>query len=346
MKKTLLTILQYVIFFGLGGLLIWWQYGKLQPQDKEQIFQTFSQVRERLWLLIPVLVIGFFSHFFRALRWKLLLQPLKLKPTTANITFAVLIGYLVNLLVPRMGEVARCTVLAKYEHEPVDKIVGTIVSERAFDIVCLAVVTILTFVLQLNSAGDYLRDQLGSLAIKGSTIFIIVASIIIVVASLRVFFKHHKKSKIGQFISGIWFGILSIKFMHKKGLFLLYTVLIWACYLGAVMIGFKAIPATEHLGWLPALSVLVFGSLAMIVTPGGIGAYPPAVQIVLVKLYLINKNSALAFGWVSWMAQTAIVLVLGLLALLLLPLYNVKPHGQTAMDHKQDLHKGHIGKQD
>src|ERR1044072_8464008 len=108
MKKVLLTILQYVIFFGLGGLLIWWQFKQLTPTDKAQMAVAFEQVKERIWLIIPVLIVGFLSHFFRALRWKLLLEPLKLQPTNANITFAVLIGCLVNLLVPRMGEVARC----------------------------------------------------------------------------------------------------------------------------------------------------------------------------------------------------------------------------------------------
>jgi len=336
MKKIVLTILQYVIFFGLGALLIWWQYGKLSPDDKTEIFASFSQVEGRLWLLIPVLVVGFLSHLFRALRWKLLLEPLKLTPTTTNITFAVLIGYLVNLLVPRMGEVARCTVLAKYENEPVDKIVGTIVAERSFDIVCLILVTILAFVLQLDAATAYASEQMVHFSITGTSIAIGLGGLALVIALLIFIYKKNRHSKIGQFISGIGYGIMSIKFMHKKGQFLLYTALIWFCYLSLIYIGFQAIDATAHLGWLPALSVLVFGSLGMIVTPGGIGAYPPAVQLVLVKLYAIKGSYALAFGWVSWMAQTAIVLVLGLLSLLLLPLYNAKPHGKTKVDHQQD----------
>ncbi|MBS1590370.1 MAG: flippase-like domain-containing protein, partial [Bacteroidetes bacterium] len=160
-KKTVLTLFQYIIFFGLGAILIWWQYTKLSPLDKNEIFASFHAVKGKIWLLAPVLIIGFLSHLFRALRWKLLLAPLKLKPSTPNITFAVLIGYLVNLLVPRMGEVARCSVLAKYEQEPVDKIVGTMVAERSFDFICLVFVTLLTFVLQIDVANDYVQQQLG-----------------------------------------------------------------------------------------------------------------------------------------------------------------------------------------
>lgn len=336
MKKILLTILQYIIFFGLGGVLIWWQYGKLSENDKTEIFASFEQIKDRLWLLFPVLIVGFLSHLFRALRWKLLLEPLKLKPTTTNITFAVLIGYLVNLLVPRMGEVAKCTVLAKYEHEPVDKIVGTIVAERSFDMLCLVVVTLLAFILQADIASEYVQEQMAKFAVTGTTIATAFAGLTAFILLLVLIYRKNRKSRLGHFLSNIGYGILSIKFMHKKGQFLLYTGLIWFCYLALVFLGFKAIEATEHLGWLPALSVLVFGSLGMIVTPGGIGAYPPAVQLVLVKLYAIKASYALAFGWGSWMAQTAIVLVLGLLSLLLLPLYNAKRDGQAAMDHGEN----------
>src|SRR5690606_17982313 len=124
-------------------------------------------------------------------------------------------------------------------------------------------------------------------------------------------------------------GVISIFKMKKKGAFLLYTFLIWFCYLSLVVIGFKAIQATEHLGWLAGLAMLVFGSLGMIVTPGGIGAYPIAIQGALVSIYAVNKNFALAFGWVSWMAQTLIILLFGLLSLLFLPLYN---NGQKKLD--------------
>ena len=332
MKKILLTVLQYVIFFGLGALLIWWQYGNLTENDKTEILASFTQVRGRLWLLIPVLLIGLLSHLFRALRWKLLLEPLKLNPTTANITFAVLIGYLVNLLVPRMGEVARCTILARYEHEPVDKIVGTIVAERAFDILCLALVTVIAVLTQTGTGLEYLKAQFAMFDVSVANIVMMIGGLVLFVAILFVIYRLTRKTKLGHFLSGIGYGILSIKFMHKKGQFLLYTFLIWFCYLALVYIGFKAIDATQHLGWLPAISVLVFGSLGMIVTPGGIGAYPPAVQLVLVNLYAIKSSYALAFGWVSWMAQTAVVLILGVLSLILLPLYNVKPHGQNTVD--------------
>jgi uncharacterized membrane protein YbhN (UPF0104 family) len=283
--------------------------------------------------MIPVIIVGFLSHLFRALRWKILLEPLNLKPHTINITFAVMIGYLVNLLLPRMGEVARCSVLAKYEKEPVDKIVGTIVAERSFDLVCLVIVSILTYLLQMNVANAYVWQIISKIHFSGRNIAIGVLLLAALIALFVFIYRRSKKSKVGGFIKGLGEGVVSIFKMKKRFEFLIYTVLIWACYLGLIILGFKAIVATEDLGWLAALSVLVFGSLGMIITPGGIGAYPIAVQGVLVNVYLINKNFALAFGWVSWMAQTAIVLVLGLLSLLLLPIYNAKNDQQNPVDN-------------
>ena len=110
--------------------------------------------------------------------------------------------------------------------------------------------------------------------------------------------------------------------MKKRSLFILYTVLIWGGYLSLIYIGFWALPATEHLGIGAALSVLVFGSIGMIVTPGGLGAYPQALQLVLNMLYGVKSAFGLAFGWISWLAQTLIIAIFGIIAFIFLPIYN------------------------
>ena len=119
-RKTVSIILQIVIFIGLAIFLIYWQMGRMNAMEKESMFAAIRSAN--LWLLPPVIVVGFFSHYFRALRWNLLLEPLNIKPTKANTFFAVMIGYLVNSFLPRVGEVAKCTVLAKYEKVPADKL--------------------------------------------------------------------------------------------------------------------------------------------------------------------------------------------------------------------------------
>jgi uncharacterized protein (TIRG00374 family) len=333
-KKKAFVLLQYAIFFGLGFALVYYQYTQLSPQDISELKTSLSQVSERTWILYPIILIGFLSHFFRALRWRLMLEPLKLKPSVFNITAAVFIGYLTNLLLPRMGEVAKCTILAKYENEPADKIIGTIVAERAFDLLCLLLICLLTFAVQADIINEYVHDLASKLEGKNLPMMIIavLAGLGGLIALLVFIYKRNKTGKIGLFIKGIAEGVSSILAMKKRALFILYTVLVWGCYLSLIYIGFLALPATEHLGIGAALSVLVFGSLGMIVTPGGLGAYPQAIQLVLNMLYGVKSAFGLAFGWISWLAQTLIIALFGVIAFIFLPMYNKVKDEQIRVD--------------
>ena len=329
-RKTLLTIIQYVIFLGLGILLIVHMSNQMSAKDKADMMESIRQTR--LLYLIPIFIAGFLSHFFRALRWKLLLRPLEIRPTTANTLFSVLIGYLVNLLVPRLGEVAKCTVLARYENVPADKMIGTIVAERAFDVVTLCVVILLAFTTQAHIIGSYAANLFGAVAAKSGSIIIVIAILIAIIAVLIFIYRSNRNSKVGKFIKGLADGIRSILIMEKRGQFLLYSVLIWMMYWSQVYIGFHSLPVTEHLPGLAALVVLVFGSVGMIVTPGGIGAYPLLIAQIL-TFYGLSISAGNAFGWVSWAVQAGIIIILGIVSLILLPLYNTKKHdAQTAMD--------------
>jgi uncharacterized protein (TIRG00374 family) len=331
-KRTLLTIAQYVIFLGLGILIIYRMTTGMSEQDKADMMESIRQTK--LWLLIPVLIAGFLSHWLRALRWKLLLKPLDIHPSTTNTTLSVLIGYLVNLLLPRMGEVAKCTVLARYEHVPADKMVGTILAERAFDVFCLVLVTLAAFALQADVIGDYASSIFGKLAAKRVFFIGALTAFAFLILFLIFLVRRHKQSKIVQFIIGMKDGVSSILKMKDRGRFLFYTICIWTLYWSQVLLGFLSIPATEHLTLLAGLVVLIFGSIGMIVTPGGLGAYPALIAEILF-FYGIDDADGKAFGWVSWAAQTGIVLILGVIALIILPLYNRNKHPHPHHNHEQ-----------
>ena len=140
--------LKIAFFFLIGILLIWWSLHQIPPQEWEKFTQALA--KSKLLLFIPVFFILALSHFFRALRWRLIMEPLGYKPSIINTYLAVLIGYLANLAVPRLGEVLKCTLLAKYEKVPAEKIVGTIVAERAFDVISLGIIFLLALTLQFN----------------------------------------------------------------------------------------------------------------------------------------------------------------------------------------------------
>jgi glycosyltransferase 2 family protein len=331
-KKTLLTILQYVVFLGLGIAIIFYMMGQLSEQDKAEMLAAIKGVR--LWMMIPIVIVGFLSHWFRALRWKLILEPLDIKPTTINTFFSVMIGYIANLALPRAGEVAKCTVLARYEKVPADKMIGTIVAERAFDVLCLGLITAFAFITQAGIIGDYAQDVFGKIAAKTNVFIFVLVALVLMIVVLIMVYRRFKESKVGRFIKGLGDGVRSILQLKKRGMFLLYTALIWGCYWFLVMLGFWSMESTEHLGMLAALVVLIFGSIGMITTQGGIGAYPYLVGKILL-FYGIDKAYGQAFGWVSWTVQTGIIILLGVLSLVLLPVYNRTPHNaQDTVDRK------------
>ncbi|SHM92461.1 hypothetical protein SAMN05444266_1145 [Chitinophaga jiangningensis] len=331
MPKSLKNVIKFICFFGIGVLLIWLVTKDLSPKEWEMMKEAFQ--RANYWLVIPAIILGIASHWFRATRWKLLMKPLGHQPTTLNTFFAVMVGYLANLAVPRLGEVTRCGILAQYEKIPADKLVGTMIAERAVDMVCLILLMAITVLTQVDVLGAYVNKEILipmgnkfananflqlSLLLLGAA-----AGIGLIVWLLRRFARSKAAITIKNLARGVMEGILSIGKMENKWAFIIQSLLIWGCYLSQVYIGFYCLQETTHLGISAALAVLVIGSIGMIVTPGGIGAYQTLVQKTL-ELYGINKVIGFAFGWIIWVVQTLLVIVLGFVSLIALPIYNRK----------------------
>jgi len=338
MKKALLTILQYLIFLGLGIGIVYHMLHELTDAQETELINAIKSINA--WYLIPIGIAGFFSHFFRALRWRYLLETVGMKPTIVNTTFAVMIGYITNLALPRAGEVAKCTVLAKYEKMPAHKMIGTIVAERAFDILCLLIIAIGAFLLQFHVINEYVGDKMNDLGKKierHHTVLLIVLGVIVlfIVASI-IIYKKNKETKFGRFMKEMNHGILSILHMKKRWKFIGYTGLIWLMYVTQIYIGLKSLPDTHHLTALAALVVLVYGSVGMIVTPGGIGLYTLLVAQILAA-YQIPDVPAQAFGWIAWAVQTGIIIILGVISLLFIHSYNRKKDAQATVDTAQNI---------
>lgn len=335
MKRTLLTILQYVIFLGLGIWIVYHMLHQLSPKEESDLIAAIESINA--WYLIPISIVGFLSHFFRAIRWRYLLETTGTKPSLVNTTLAVMIGYITNLAIPRAGEVAKCTVLAKYEKIPAHKMIGTIVAERAFDILCLLVIAVAAFLLQLRMISDYVGDKMHLLGEKiqrhQTILFLILAAVAALIVALVVVYRRNRETKVGKFIKELAHGVFSIIHMKKRWQFMGYTVLIWAMYLLQIFIGLESLPATNHLSILAALVVLVYGSVGMIVTPGGIGMYTLLVAQIL-GVYSIPDVPAEAFGWIAWAVQTCLIIILGVASLLLIHPLNRKTNAQAAVDTK------------
>ena len=318
--------LKIAFFFLIGILLIWWSLHQIPPQEWAKF--TTALKTTKYWIVLPVFLMLGFSHFLRALRWRLIMEPLGYKPSIINTFLAVLIGYLANLAVPRLGEVLKCTLLSKYEKVPAEKIVGTIVAERAFDVLCLGIVFILALTLQFNvieSGWHQLQEQAAHNPSSPSNHYLLFISIGIIAILLLGFFLFKKKLQktiegIKHIIKGIWEGVMSATKLKKHNLFFLYSFGIWFMYLLATFIGLYGTEGTGS-SFSTAISCLAYASIGMILTPGGIGAYAYLMAKVL-ELNGIEYTLGLANGTVQWFAQFLIIIVLGGLSLILLPIIN------------------------
>jgi len=341
MTKTFGNIIKFILFLGLGVFLVWLITHKLTPAQWHRITQAFQEAN--YWLLIPVCILGFFSFFFRALRWRLLIRPLGYDTGVFTIFSAVMIGYMANLAVPRMGEVTRCGMLAQYERIPVDKVIGTVLVERVIDVVCLTAVMALTVLSQIEVVGGFFyRNILMKLlpdADPGSKrSYLMVGAIVLIAGTLvwlilRRFRYTRWYKKLGQLARGVKTGFLSVGRLRQKKLFILHTVLIWICYFLMVYVGFRCFQQTSHLGVGAGLSVLTFGSIGMILTQGGIGAYQLIVKKTL-QLYGILEAYGFAFGWLSWIAQTLLILVLGFTCILAMAFLKRRKAESVALEKK------------
>lgn len=330
MNKKLLNLVQYTVFLGLAVFLVWWTLGKITHQGWLDIKDAWS--RADYWLIVPVIIALLLSHLSRAMRWKILLQPMGYNPSIANTYLAVLVGYLANLAVPRLGEVLKCTIVSRYEKVPATKLVGTIVAERAFDLVCLLIVFLITLFSQLDVLGDFVSSKFKGMFNKNGGItwqkaLIGVAILVAFLYLVRWFFKRFAHInvvlKIKEGIKHIWHGLTSIRYLKNKGWFVFHTVFIWVMYLVSIWIGMYAMTETSGYGVKESLSVLCMGSIGMIITPGGIGAYQFFVQETMM-LYGLSETMGTAFGWLLWLVQFFMIVFFGGLSLILLPIINRK----------------------
>ncbi|MBS1974882.1 MAG: flippase-like domain-containing protein, partial [Bacteroidetes bacterium] len=226
MYKKLLTVLQYFFFAGLAAFFVWLSLRDLDEKKWGQLKDALS--RAHYWLLVPVLFFLLLSNWLRALRWKQLIEPMGYSPSIINTFFGVLIGYFVNLGAPRLGEVMKCTVLARYEKVPAEKLVGTIVAERAFDVICLASVFGLAFIFQFDVlhslAYTYIypafQNKRGRISVH-KIIYLAIGIIVLLVVFrflLNRFGHINIVQKTKNILVGILHGLTSVKKVKNKPL--------------------------------------------------------------------------------------------------------------------------------
>lgn len=328
MKEKLISVLKVILPLGIGVFVIWYQFKQLSADQINEIKKSFEKA-DYFWVLLSV-SFGVLSHLSRAYRWKYTLEPLGYKTRFINNFFGVMIGYVANIVLPRLGEVWRCIMVGRYEKLSFEKVFGTVVAERVADMVVLLLIISSVVVMQLgmlrSSISTLLEGFLSAnspsqIAWKMGGIFLVgIAGALI---GWRVLTKsqHPIILKVRNLLKGLVEGIASILKMKQKWAFLAHTIFIWAMYLAMYYTPFLALPETSSASSAAVLASFVMASFSIVLVQGGIGVYPVAVAQTLV-LYAIPYEAGFAMGWIIWVAQTIMVVTFGVLSLILMPVIN------------------------
>ena len=321
MKINFIKYLKLIIPISIGIGCIFYSARDLNEDDINSIIESFANAKYS-WVIFGVLL-GALSHLSRAYRWKYLLEPLGYKISFLNSVMAIFSAYLINYTFPRAGDIARGTIVYKYEDIPLEKGIGTIVAERAVDVLCISI---------LIALGLFINYELIIQKLYEASSFInlefLMLSFIILGGILFFFLRKNNKSspiisKVQTFFKGLYEGFMVIFKLENKWLFIIHSIFIWLMYILMFYVTSKAVTELPDLSFSIILISFILASLTIMFTPGGIGAYPLAVQISF-SWFGISSVSSLSFGWIMWTSQTLIIIIFGGLSLIILPFINNK----------------------
>tara|TARA_R110000787_G_scaffold15134_2_gene46795 strand:+ start:34289 stop:35251 length:963 start_codon:yes stop_codon:yes gene_type:complete len=317
LNKSLITFFKIAIPLGLGVFLIYYSYSKFSPQQLEEISAYFKKA-DYTFVILSV-VFSLLSHISRAYRWNFMLEPLGYQPKLPNNFMAVYVAYIMNIFIPKSGEVSRAVIINKYEDVPFDKAFGTIISERVVDVLFLFGFTAIALLLQFDKLSEFLLNVLPI-----NTIYNIIGVLSVLLILFLLVLKFSKWpiiKKILQFFSGLKDGVLSILKMKKKGSFIFHSFLIWGLYLLSFYTATFALNETSNIAFSTLIITFVVGSFSFAFTNSGFGSYPFFVAGIL-AIFAIPETVGTAFGWIVWTSSIASIVFFGGLSLLILPFYN------------------------
>lgn len=327
--KQFIKVIKIVLPLGLAAYLMYDTFK--DPQSREELFEAMGRA-EYIWVAISMLC-AWLSHILRARRWKYLLEPMGYRTRFWNAYHSVMSGYLINMAIPRAGEVSRAGLFSGNEKTPFDKTFGSVAAERVVDLVILLSLTGITILSQYDIIWNAMQEQLanrpaqeGGLALHWKALIGLALAAIgfVVVKRLGLF------EKVRGFVMGLIDGLTSVLKTPYKLQFFRDTILIWTLYIIMFGIMYQCLEETSTLGVGAMLAGFVFGSFAVVLTPGGTGAYHLAVALAL-SYYGIQESTGQALGLIIWGSQTILLILLGFLSLLLMPIYNRGYTGHTAI---------------
>lgn len=347
MKKILINILKFLAFLSVGLIILYLVYQKQNKAFQEECglkgipLEECSLIQKVIddftsanffWLGM-VLVCFTISNISRGIRWNMLLRNLGHTPRLINAFFTIILGYFANLGLPRVGEVIRAGTMARYEEIPVEKVMGTVVVDRIIDVISILVVTALALALEFDTLWGFIQaeNNLGEKLSENSSILIGLG--IAGVVGLFVLYLLRRRiqqtklyGKTSKLLIGFVDGLKTIRSLDQPGWFIFHSVNIWVMYFLMTYLCFFSFEPTAHLGPLAGLIVFVFGGWGIVIpSPGGMGTYHFLTGTALL-FYGVAGDDGFSWANISFFTiQLGCNILVGILALILLPIINRKP---------------------
>ena len=299
----------------IGVFCIYYSFKDISFSEFKEYFTKINY----LWVFVGIFL-GALSHISRSYRWKFLIEPLGYKLGFINSILTVFSAYLINYTVPRAGDIARGTFISKYENIPFEKAIGTIVAERAVDVLCILIIILIGLIKEFDKISNKLIDFVEESDF--STVILSVLITVIVTATVYFVIKRFKfYKKIKSFLSGLIDGITIIFKMKNRNQFIFHSIFIWLMYVLMFYFTSKAFVDLNQVTFFQLTISFTLAALSIMLSNGGIGIYPLAVEESL-GWYGVQSATGLAFGWVMWLSQTLMVVIFGGLSLFVLPFIN------------------------
>jgi len=299
----------------IGVFCIYYSFKDISFSEFKEYFTKINY----LWVFVGI-SLGALSHISRSYRWKFLIEPLGYKLGFINSVLTVFSAYLINYTVPRAGDIARGTMISKYENIPFEKAIGTIVAERAVDVLCILIIILIGLIIEFDKISNKLIDFVEESDF--STVLLSVLIAVIVTATVYFVIKRFKfYKKIKSFLSGLIDGITIIFKMKNRNQFIFHSIFIWLMYVLMFYFTSKAFVDLNQVTFFQLTISFTLAALSIMLSNGGIGIYPLAVEESL-GWYGVQSATGLAFGWVMWLSQTLMVVIFGGLSLFVLPFIN------------------------
>jgi len=316
LKELFVNVSKVALPLILGGAILYWMY---RDFDFQGISHVLTDEMNWWWMLLSF-PFGILAQMLRGWRWKQTLEPVGEKPRTHVVINSIFLSYAVSLVIPRIGEFARCAILKRWEGISFSKALGTVVTERAVDTLMVLMYSGLILLFEMSVFGTFFKKTgtsldriLSSFSLTGYLVTAVcgIAALILLHLLLKNLSFYNK---VKTTLSGIWEGVLSLRSVSNLPLYLAFSVGIWVSYFLHFYLTFFCFDFTDHLGLGCALVAFIVGNFAVIVpTPNGAGPWHFAIKTMLI-LYGVHDAQALYFVLIVHTVQTLLVIALGVWA--------------------------------